>query len=507
MSTQADLIDKQLDHARQAEGAIAAIGFVDAHALLRCELFKQDFIESFHWEVYDTARGLAQSGPYVDLKKIRLELNARKSSVTDAEIGRLVTTSPSPDDLEHYVDIVRRVSIARQARAVLDKAVDRLISDVEPDSVSVLEHAIRKIEKIKEPISPKTAKIEILTLDDLEKSYPQEREPVLDGLIRVGSVMNIIAAPKVGKSFIASNLAFKLATSDNFLGFPIVRKGKTLVVDNELHRETLSQRYRNTREAMKVPHERRGMLEFMPLRGIPCDIARLRESLKHVEPGTYSAIILDAFYKLIPHGVSENDNAQMGGIYTQLEAMANELATAIIVIHHSSKGFQGDKALSDIGAGAGVISRSVDAHVVIRPHEQQGYCVFEALVRSFRQPDPRTIKFDYPIWSLVEEVEAVVAQPKTPGASKREAEEAEHDRVIRDYLTESTAPQTEAAISSATGITKPKVEKSLKRIGAYIAETETNRWGKGVLKWSLDPQYGEKFFTNDKIHNGSNFVF
>jgi len=241
MSEQADLIEKQLDHARQAEGAIAAISFLDAHALLRIELTKQDFIESSHWEVYDTSRCLAATGPYVDLKKIRLELTARKSSVTDADIGRLVTQSPSPDDLEHYADIVRRVSIARQARAVLDKAVDRLISDVEPDSVSVLENAIRKIEKIKEPIAPRAAKIEILSLDDLEKSYPQEREPVLDGLIRVGSVMNIIAAPKVGKSFIASNLAFKLAASDSFLGFPIVRKGKTLVVDNELHRETLSQ--------------------------------------------------------------------------------------------------------------------------------------------------------------------------------------------------------------------------------------------------------------------------
>lgn len=485
MSAQADLIDKQLDYARQAEGAVAAIGFVDAHALLRVELTKQDFIESTHWEIYDTSRGLAAAGPYVDLKKIRLELNARKSSVADADIGRLVTQSPSPDDLEHYVDIVRRVSIARQARAVLDKAVDRLISDVEPDSVAVLESAIRKIEKIKEPISPKAAKIEILTLDDLEKTYPQEREPVLDGLIRVGSVMNVIAAPKVGKSFIASNLAFKLATSDNFLGFPIVRKGKTLVVDNELHRETLSQRYRNTREAMKVPHERRGMLEFMPLRGIPCDIDRLRESLKHVEPGTYSAIILDAFYKLIPHGVSENDNAQMGGIYTQLEAMANELATAIIVIHHSSKGFQGDKALSDIGAGAGVISRSVDAHVVIRPHEQQGYCVFEALVRSFKQPEPRTIKFDYPIWSLVDDVEAKVAQPKPAGASKKESEEADADQLVRDFLQSNVEPQLEAAIVQATGLTKAKVEKSLRRIGATIGETGTNKYGKGYTKWTF----------------------
>lgn len=357
------------------------------------------------------------------------------------------------------------------------------------------------------PHLPKDEMLRIVNLEHLEETFPHERQAIVDGLIRTGSVMNIIAAPKIGKSFLTSNLAMCLITGKPFLGFPIARQGKTLVVDNELHKETISSRYRTTRQALGVPANQRHMIDVLSLRGIPCDIPMLRKHLAGKVPGEYSAIILDAFYKLIPCGISENDNASMGGVYTQLDSIAEELDTAIVVIHHSSKGFQGDKALSDIGSGAGVISRSVDAHVVIRPHEQPGFCVFEALVRSFRQPEPRTIKFDYPIWSLVEEVEAVVAQPKTPGASKREAEEAEHDRVIRGYLTENTVPQTEAAISSATGITKPKVEKSLKRIGAYIAETETNRWGKGVLKWSLDPQYGEKFFTTDKIHNGSNFVF
>jgi len=357
------------------------------------------------------------------------------------------------------------------------------------------------------PHLKKDEMLRIVNLEHLEENFPHERQAIVDGLIRTGSVMNIIAAPKIGKSFLTSNLAMCLITGKPFLGFPIVRQGKTLVVDNELHKETISSRYRTTRQAMGVPSSQRHMIDVLSLRGIPCDIPMLRKHLAGKVAGEYSAIILDAFYKLIPCGISENDNAQMGGVYTQLDSIAEELDTAIVVIHHSSKGFQGDKALSDIGSGAGVISRSVDAHVVIRPHEQQGYCVFEALVRSFKQPDSRTIRFDYPLWNLVDGMDAVVAQPKTPGASKREAEEAEHDRVIRDYLTENSVPQTESDISAALGITKPKVEKSLKRIGAYIAETETNRWGKGVLKWSLDPQYGDKFFKTDKVHNGTDFVF
>lgn len=493
---QSDSIQQQLDHAKEAEKALAGIAVLDASSVESCTLTKTDFVDSTYFEVVDTCRFLASQGQYVDIKKIVLELRARKSSADPALIATLASESPNPEDCEHFADIVRRMSQVRQVRKVLDKAIDDLTSNVEPDPIAIADKAEQKIAKVRDQ-NATIRKVEIVTLDQLEKDYPQEREPILDGLIRVGSVMNIIAAPKVGKSFIASNLAFRLASSDEFLGFPIIRRGKTLVVDNELHQETLAQRYRNTREAIGVPADRRNMIEFLPLRGIQCDIRGLRQLLARKQPGEYSAIILDAFYKFIPFGVSENDNAQMSGIYTQLEAMANELNTAIIVIHHSSKGSQGDKALSDIGAGAGVISRSVDAHVVIRPHEQEGYCVMEALVRSFRQPSPRTIKFDYPIWNLIDNMEAKVSVPKPSGASKRDENNSEIDRVVKDYLTAQSEPKTEADICQATGVSKAKVVQSLNRIGATILESVPNKYGKHTLKWgiilSLDSENGSEW--------------
>jgi hypothetical protein len=492
-----DSIQQQLDHAKEAEKALAGIAVLDAHAVAACTLSKADFVESVYFEVLDTCRALASEGQYVDIKKIVLELRARKSSADPAMIATLAAESPNPEDCEHFTDIVRRMSQVRQVRKILDKAIDELTSSAEPDPIAVADKAEQKIAKVRDQ-NTTIRKVQIVTLDELERDFPQEREPVLDGLIRVGSVMNVIAAPKVGKSFIASNLAFRLACSDEFLGFPIVRRGKTLVVDNELHQETLASRYRNTREAIGVPADRRNMIEFLPLRGVQCDIRGLRQLLARKQPGEYSAIILDAFYKFIPFGVSENDNAQMSGIYTQLEAMANELNTAIIVIHHSSKGSQGDKALSDIGAGAGVISRSVDAHVVIRPHEQEGYCVMEALVRSFRQPVARTIKFDYPVWNLIEDVDAKVAQPKAPGAGKREMDNAEADRVVRDYLSSTSDPKTEADICQATGLNKGKVVQSLQRIGATILENFKNKYGKNTVKWGL--------VSSSNIENGSNWL-
>lgn len=102
------------------------------------------------------------------------------------------------------------------------------------------------------PHLKKDEMLRIVNLEHLEENFPHERQAIVDGLIRTGSVMNIIAAPKIGKSFLTSNLAMCLITGKPFLGFPIVRQGKTLVVDNELHKETISSRYRTTRQAMGV---------------------------------------------------------------------------------------------------------------------------------------------------------------------------------------------------------------------------------------------------------------
>lgn len=333
------------------------------------------------------------------------------------------------------------------------------------------------------PLEPKSEMLKIVNLEFVEKNYPHERQSIVDGLIRTGSVMNIIAAPKVGKSFIASNLAMCLITGSDFLGFPVARQGRTLVVDNELHLETLSYRYRATRTAMNVPEDQRHMIDMLSLRGVPCDIPMLHKHIGGTRPGHYSAIILDAFYKLIPSGISENDNTAMGGIYTQLERLATEMDCAVVVIHHSSKGFQGDKSLSDVGAGAGTISRSVDAHMVIRPHETPGMCVCEALVRSWKQPDPRTIQFQFPVWRVVAEEQPIVQQPKAPGAEKRAAEERETDRVIKDAIA--SEPLTEKQIMDCTGISKAKVQASLRRIGAEIRETGQTHRGLGWAKWGM----------------------
>ena len=108
----------------------------------------------------------------------------------------------------------------------------------------------------------------------------------------------------------------------------------------------------------------------------------------------------------------------MMAIYNKLDHYANLWDCAIAVVHHASKGQQGDKAVTDVGAGAGSISRAADTHIVIRQHEDPELSVLECVTRSFKSPAPVSIRFDWPLWNAV----STAAEVKKQGRQNQEAQ-------------------------------------------------------------------------------------
>ena len=90
------------------------------------------------------------------------------------------------------------------------------------------------------------------TLGKLRSEFTGLNPPVVHGLLRQGETMNFIAAPKVGKSWLALRLAISVASGLNWLGFK-VEQGRVLHIDNELHRNLITSRYQKVCEAMKLP--------------------------------------------------------------------------------------------------------------------------------------------------------------------------------------------------------------------------------------------------------------
>ncbi len=76
-------------------------------------------------------------------------------------------------------------------------------------------------------------------LDAMVKQFPTLRPVLVDGLLRSGETANIIASPKIGKSFMAGNLACCIASGKPWFDHDVTQ-GNVLILDNELHPETLA---------------------------------------------------------------------------------------------------------------------------------------------------------------------------------------------------------------------------------------------------------------------------
>jgi hypothetical protein len=237
------------------------------------------------------------------------------------------------------------------------------------------------------------------TMTERLKDYHGLHPPVIHDLLREGETMNVIAPPKTGKSWLVYSLALSIATGKFWLDTYVPEPGKVLLIDNELHDATIDTRIPVVAEALGIALPDYGdKLEIRSLRGQLKDMATLGAEFAQYQPGQYKAIIIDSLYRTLPQGTEENSNEDFTAIYNLIDAHAMRLKCAFVLIHHSSKGNQSEKAVTDVGSGAGAISRAADSHVVLREHEQDGVVVLDAALRSFRPIMPICLRWSFPLW-------------------------------------------------------------------------------------------------------------
>lgn len=277
---------------------------------------------------------------------------------------------------------------------------------------------------ITEPPPTPTSPVEPspLPVRDLVAAYPQLRPPVIHGLLREGETMNVIASPKTGKSWLTLDLAIAVATGRPWLGRYPTEPGEVLIIDNELHRETSAHRIPKVAQARGVAIREIDERIFVDnLRGRLRDIFTLAPYFQALEPGRFRVIVLDAFYRFMPAGGDENDNGTMANIYNAIDAFADRLGCCFVLIHHSTKGSQSAKSVTDVGAGAGAQSRATDTHLVLRPHEDEGVVVLDAAVRSWPPIAPTCLRWKFPVWTVEDGLDPGSLRSEKPGKKKEAA--------------------------------------------------------------------------------------
>ncbi|MEM6469418.1 MAG: AAA family ATPase [Planctomycetota bacterium] len=299
---------------------------------------------------------------------------------------------------------------------------------------------------------------------ELIADHPERREEIVSGLIRRGEVVNIIGAPKKGKSWLIYGFALALATGSDWLGRP-TRKSKVLLVDNEIHPSELSHRLKLVAKALMLSLEEIGDdLIIDPVRGELVCLSTLSQILRdEYHEINFDVIILDAFYRFLPADMDENSNAQMTQMYNRLDAIAQAHDASIVLNHHTSKGDQSRKGLTDVGAGAGAMTRACDSHLIIRPHEQDGCAVLEAACRSNPSPDPVTIEFAFPLWRCAA-FDPVLRQPLGTADVRQEIADRKTDEKVLAVIATKNDWMSTTAIRRRTEFGQQRIERSLARL-------------------------------------------
>lgn len=254
--------------------------------------------------------------------------------------------------------------------------------------------------------------------EDFRQRYSRLPAVRIDGLQRHGEVLNLIAATKVGKSWTTYEIIWRLLTGGMLWDRFQCTACNVLLIDNELDPRVLSDRLARVKAALRIDdRDIQGRFATLPLRGQLLDFDGVRRYLdKHVKPGDFQYTAFDAYYRLLPPGIDENSNSDGAQIANKVDAIARDFDTSVLLVHHATKGNQSGKSVTDVGSGASAMARAADTHLVLRPHEEAGVVVGEAALRSFAPVDPFCLRWDFPLWKPIDNLDTsklrTTAQPK-----------------------------------------------------------------------------------------------
>ena len=237
---------------------------------------------------------------------------------------------------------------------------------------------------------------------DLARSGLERGPAVIDGIQRQGSAGTLISSSKARKSWAVAALIAAVLEGTAWFGHKTTR-GRVLLVDGELTLATIKWRLNRVFQAMGIGQVPPDRLHICCLRGRTREMPKAMHWARTRGPGYFASIIVDplsCFYPSDPETApfDENSNADMRRLMDDAITFAEDTRAALTIVHHASKGSQFEKAVIDVGSGAGALVRAVDAHLVFRPHREIDCVVLDGVVRDFPELLPTCYRWSFPLY-------------------------------------------------------------------------------------------------------------
>lgn len=195
--------------------------------------------------------------------------------------------------------------------------------------------------------------VDVVDVSELQDKTLPPMKWLIDDLLPVGGVVMLSAKPKMGKSFLAIQLALSVASGGDFLGFQ-ARKNEVLYIDLET-----SQRSMKNRISMMTENAPRGLYLMTPQEvfefgnignGFEAQVNYFLESHKGVK-----LVIVDT-YGLIQGTRTANQNIyrQEYAEISHLNSWARKKGFTLVLIHHQNKQDDYSNPVQGISGSTGI---------------------------------------------------------------------------------------------------------------------------------------------------------
>lgn len=323
-------------------------------------------------------------------------------------------------------------------------------------------------------------KIELIHAIMDEARLPEPPSALIEGVLRQGGKMLLSGAAKTWKTFLGIQLGVCIATGMKWLGLPC-SQGSVLYANLEVSETQFLKRVYDVAHSMEADPElvERNFRIMRRPNTNPTITQFVDAILNEAEARECSLVIIDPLYKMFKG--SENEQRDMAAFFSEVDRLITNLNCATAVVHHQSKGYQGNKDAADRYCGSSVIARDMDTIVdVLRTNGKGKTMRAEFILRDFEGLEPIDYWFEYPICvpdenGSLARCRPTLAHGSTGGTPKTDGRLSEIEDAC-EKLIEGRQRFNRKELANATHIRKGETLNSyLDKSTRFTYESESNR--------------------------------
>ena len=329
----------------------------------------------------------------------------------------------------------------------------------------------------------KTDIFEAMPLNKVE-DYVLPAPVLIHGLLHRGHKMIIYGPAKAGKSYLVANLAVAIASGGEWIDHKC-EQGNVFICDIENGAAETYKRIEQICKQCSISKDCMNHITVTNMKGYAETTAFIDKMIANIDPGCYSAIIIDSVYNFLNGRESQSEDVDH--FMKEMDRLAAALKASIILCHHVKKATEGYTSSIDMISGSSIFGRYSQTLIGITRVYEHGDCKKEYIKivsRHFPPHPPLKVIFKDGIFSIDSSKDQNTNTKDDLFRKSKTAKEQKSEKLISAYESVKSADGTAriSDLGKAMGVVYNTAKKYIdstagfKKVkDGYVTYSSTNK--------------------------------